>query len=85
MSVEAAPTILRIGDQEIDLTRPTLRAEEVAAVWDLNVWTVYEHQAELPVQPIRVGRCLRWPTKSVLATVALDASDGGEPDPKQAS
>jgi predicted DNA-binding transcriptional regulator AlpA len=85
MTVEAATTTLRIGDHEIDVSQPTMRAEDVAAIWGISLWEVYEANTrdDLPVAPLRIGkRILRWPTAAVLATVALDGPEGGEPAPE---
>lgn len=53
---------------------PTLGVREVAELWGVARWAVYEHATDgrLPVSPIRVGRALRWPTALVLASVGLD-------------
>jgi predicted DNA-binding transcriptional regulator AlpA len=75
----------RIGDREIDLSQPTLKAGDVAAIWGISLWEVYEANIrdDLPVAPLRIGRrILRWPTAAVLRSVALDGPEGGEPDPE---
>jgi len=51
--------------------RPTLGAEEVAELYGCSTWAVYKNKDELPVPPIRVGRCLRWPTLPVLRNLGL--------------
>jgi predicted DNA-binding transcriptional regulator AlpA len=55
---------------------PTLNAKQVAELWGVSDWQVYEthKRGECPVEPLTIGRCLRWPTAKVLASVGL----GGE-------
>jgi len=63
------------GSVRLGKLPPTLGAREVAELWGVARWAVYEHatDGQLPVPPIRVGRALRWPTALVLASVGLDA------------
>lgn len=58
--------------------QPTMAATEVAEVWGCSAWAVYEmvRSQTCPVEPLRLGRKLRWPTARVLASVGLDGSDG---------
>jgi len=53
---------------------PTLDATEVARLWTVGKWAVYDGAAAgtLPVAPIRIGRALRWPTVAVLRSVGMD-------------
>jgi len=55
---------------------PTLNADEVAQVWGISRWCVYQaHKAgTLPVQPLHLGRLLRWPSIDVYASVGLDVA-----------
>jgi len=53
---------------------PTLGAREVAELWGVARWAVYEHveDGQLPVAPLRVGRALRWPTALVLEALGIE-------------
>jgi len=55
---------------------PTLNAEEVAQVWGISAWFVYQgHKAgSLPVAPLHLGRLLRWSSIAVYASVGLDVA-----------
>jgi len=56
---------------------PTLAAGEVAQVWGISAWSVYQaHKAgTLPVQPLHLGRLLRWSTVDVYASVGVDVAE----------
>ena len=58
---------------------PTLRAEAVAELLDVSVWSLREsvkaHTA--PVMPLRVGRRQVWPTAQVLAVLGIGANGNG--------
>ncbi len=62
----------------VDLSKPTLNVEDLAELLGVAVWTLYQHVrvGDLPPEltPIRVGRCLRWPTSKVAAALALDGA-----------
>jgi hypothetical protein len=53
---------------------PTLDAHKVGECWGISGWSVYEgaKRGDLPVEPITVGRSLRWPTISVLLSIGFD-------------
>ncbi len=53
---------------------PTLTAEEAGAFWSLSAWSVYEatKRGDVPVEPIRIGRSLRWATAAVLRSIGID-------------
>ena len=50
-----------------------MNAEQVSEAWGCSVWTVYGMVAAgtCPVEPLRLGRKLRWPTALVLASIGL--------------
>jgi predicted DNA-binding transcriptional regulator AlpA len=52
---------------------PTMTVPQVATVWHCSEWTIYEmvRKGTCPVEPLRLGRLLRFPTESVLASVGL--------------
>ena len=54
----------------------TLSTRQAAEIWGVGVdhlWRLArEHRA--PVEPLRLGTALRWPTLAVLRSVAIDAS-----------
>lgn len=54
---------------------PTLKAPQVADLWGVSVDTLYEtvRAGTCPVQPLRIGRTLRWPTRSVLRSLGEDS------------
>ena len=55
---------------------PTLSTEEAAAVWHVSVDHLWHlaRQGTAPIEPLRLGRALRWPTVAVLRSVGLDPS-----------
>jgi predicted DNA-binding transcriptional regulator AlpA len=59
----------------VDLDQPTIDAREVAVLLRVNVDTVYDliRSDEMPsgLQPIKVGRLLRWPTQRVVDALGL--------------
>jgi predicted DNA-binding transcriptional regulator AlpA len=57
----------------VDLHQTTFRAAEVAELYGVSEWTVYQHPDELPVAPIRVGRTLRWPAAPVLRSLGIES------------
>lgn len=63
----------------------TLSTAEAAAIWGVSPWhlrALVRDGAPLPVQPLRLGHALRWPSALVLATVGRDdAGDDGTPAP----
>lgn len=64
--------------------RATLDAAEVAAVWGISTWKVYDlvKKDELPVAPLTFGRTLRWPAVAVAASVGIEVTDLIEPNGK---
>lgn len=56
----------------------TLDAKEAAAVLGVSTWTLYEtvKAGTCPVEPLRVGKRLRWPTALVLRAVGISAGGG---------
>jgi predicted DNA-binding transcriptional regulator AlpA len=51
----------------------TMNAEQVGEIWGCSAWTIYQMvgAGRCPVEPLRLGRKLVWPTASVLASVGL--------------
>ena len=60
----------------IDTTQTTYGADEVAELYGVSEWLVYQRPDDLPVAPIRVGRTLRWPAAPVLRSLGIET--GGE-------
>ncbi len=54
---------------------PTMRADQVAALWGCSAWSVYAMRkaGTLPVEPLSLGRNLVWPTVQVLSSIGIDA------------
>ncbi len=52
---------------------PSIGVAKVAELYGVGRWAIYENVANgtLPVQPIRVGRSLRFATASVLETLGI--------------
>jgi hypothetical protein len=68
------PTIRLADGTEFGLT---MKAEEVARIWDLSLWEIYaaSKRHDLPVEAIKVGsRILRWPTLPVLRSVGIETT-----------
>lgn len=65
---------MRAGDVRDLPTTTTLRAEQVAELLGCSTWSLYEQvkAGTCPVEPIRLGRRLVWPTAKVLALLGLD-------------
>lgn len=61
-------------------TKLTIGAEEMAEAFGCSTWQVYElvKRGECPVEPIHVGRKLRWPTAAVLRKLAIEPSASSE-------
>lgn len=55
---------------------PTLSTKDAAALYGCSTDVLYELAArgEAPVQPLRLGSRLRWPTAPLLATLGIAAS-----------
>jgi len=51
----------------------TMSAQEAAEVWGCSQWSIYQMvgAGTCPVEPLHLGRKLRWPTAEVLASVGL--------------
>lgn len=68
---------ITIDGRVIDLSKPTLGADDVAALLGVAPWTVYHHAraGDLPpgLEPIKVERALRWPTRRVVEALGLGA------------
>lgn len=64
--------------------RATLDAGEVATIWGVSTWKVYDlaKKGELPVAPLTFGRTLRWPASAVAASVGVDVAELIEPNGK---
>lgn len=59
---------------------PTLSTEQAAEVFGVSVdhlWGLVRIGAA-PVEPLKLGKRLRWPTARVLAAVGLDVGDSAE-------
>lgn len=54
--------------------RPTLTTIETAELFDVNAETLLRlaRRGEAPVEPLRLGRALRWPTARVLEALGLN-------------
>lgn len=54
-------------------TTPTIDASTAASIFGCSVWSLYEQvkRGDCPVEPLRLGRKLRWPTARVLDAVGL--------------
>lgn len=53
---------------------PTLSTAQAAAVWGVGVdhlWAL-AHAGKAPVEPLRLGRKLVWPTAKVLRSIGFD-------------
>ncbi|HLM96764.1 MAG TPA: hypothetical protein VK283_10645 [Acidimicrobiales bacterium] len=52
---------------------PTINAKAVAELFGCSTWALYEtvKAGSCPVEPLRVGRKLRWPTALVLRALGL--------------
>lgn len=57
---------------------PTLSTEEVAGMFGCGVDHLWRlaREGSAPVEPLRLGRKLRWPTAKVLASLGLDPETG---------
>lgn len=55
---------------------PTLDGHQVAEMLGCSYWSLLEQvkAGKAPVEPIHLGRNLRWPTVAVLRVVGIDAS-----------
>lgn len=53
---------------------PTLSTDEAAELLGTTADTLRDllHRGEVPLQPIRLGRVLRWPTAELLRVLGLD-------------
>lgn len=60
----------------------TLEADQVAELLGISKWTLYElnRRGEAPVQPLHLGRTLRWPTAAVLRVLGIDPAARPERD-----
>jgi predicted DNA-binding transcriptional regulator AlpA len=69
MTTECATTSL----PDLQNLPPTLKTEQVAKLWGVSPWFVYElvRRGEAPVAPIHLGRSLRWPTARVLKSLGV--------------
>lgn len=56
---------------------PTLDAEQTAEIFGCSKWSLYElvKRNECPVEPLHLGRKLRWPTAAVLRAVGLSVAE----------
>jgi predicted DNA-binding transcriptional regulator AlpA len=53
---------------------PTISTEETAEIWGVGVdhlWALVR-AGKTPVEPLKLGRKLRWPTAKVLASIGLE-------------
>ncbi|WP_298800155.1 DNA-binding protein [Pseudonocardia sp. 73-21] len=69
MSSNTAPIAAVIGDLPA-----TLDVGQVANLYGMSTWALYEavKTGKVPVQPLRVGKKLRWPTALVLRSLGID-------------
>ena len=58
----------------VDELAPTLSTDEAADLFGCTPDTLYElvKRGEAPVEPLRLGRRLRWPTRKVLAVLGIE-------------
>ena len=70
---DAAITLRSLADLP-----PTLDGHQAAEILGCSYWTLLElrKRGECPVEPLKLGRVLRWPTLKVLETVGVTAEDG---------
>lgn len=56
--------------------RPTLSSSEAAGMFDVSTETLLRlaRKGEAPVEPLRLGRALRWPTARILEALGLEAA-----------
>lgn len=67
----------------LDDSPPTLSTEQAAELLGVSrgaLWAA-ARDGDAPVPPIRVGRCLRWPTRPVLVALGIEQSDDSAPTP----
>lgn len=79
---------MKIADLDVGSLPPTLDTAAVADLLGVNRETLYDavRAGASPVTPLRLGRCLRWPTAAVLVLLGIDRGelppgrgDGGGP------
>ena len=58
---------------------PTLDGHQTAEILGCSYWMLLElvKAGRAPVEPLRLGRRLRWPTIAVLAVVGIQQTRGG--------
>jgi predicted DNA-binding transcriptional regulator AlpA len=64
----------------IDDLPPTLNTEQASQLLGVcrgALWAA-ARDGDAPVEPIRVGRALRWPTRPILDLLGLDTPESGE-------
>ena len=56
---------------------PTLDGRQTAELLGCSYWSLLQQvkAGTCPVEPLRLGRCLRWPTSAVLKVLHLDSAD----------
>lgn len=61
-------------DLDLSALGLTLDTETTAKVWGIGRDHLYRlvRDGEAPIEPLRLGRCLRWPTVKVLALVGIE-------------
>lgn len=59
---------------EVDDLPPTLDGHQAAELLGCSYWHLLElvKRGEAPVEPLRLGRSLRWPTAAVLRALGID-------------
>jgi hypothetical protein len=57
-----------------DALPPTLNGRQTALIFGCSYWSLLEQvkRGDCPVEPLRLGRNLRWPTTRVLAAVGIE-------------
>jgi predicted DNA-binding transcriptional regulator AlpA len=60
---------------------PTLSTAEAADLWGIGVDHLWKlaREGAAPVDPLRLGRALRWPTAAVLRSIGVDIPTDAEP------
>jgi len=59
------------------VTTATITAEELARLLGVALWTLYQSVSEgtCPIEPLRVGRRMVWPSAPVAALLGVESLD----------
>jgi hypothetical protein len=61
--------------QELPAALTTEQAADLYGVSPDHLWKL-AREGRAPVEPLRLGRALRWPRATVFRSLGMDASDG---------